>query len=407
MDPERERQLIELAVRSGALTEADVSGAATVPVRSGGSVFDRLIAAGRIDASTVSALSATLDSQRVPPIEDWERYRIVDFLGGGGMGSVFKAFDPELNRHVAVKFIRGANPALVERFKREARTQASVDHDRICKVYEVGEVEGHPYIAMQYIAGEPLGRAARNMTLEQKLLVIRQIAEGLHAAHRVGLIHRDIKPGNIMVSQDAHGRWLPYLMDFGLAREPGSPELTRTGAVIGTPRYMSPEQASGETRRIDRRSDVYSLGAALYEVVAGQPPFAGRSIGSVFRSVVEELPDDLRSLDATIPRDVDAITLKCLRKNPDERYASARALADDVGRFLDGQPIEARPTTLFYRLKMKAARHRAATAVVSVAVVLAVAAAVWGSYSAWNASRRAAVAREFGQQVDGSDRPGD
>jgi serine/threonine-protein kinase len=335
-----------------------------------------------------------------PPVRDWDRYEILEYLGGGGMGRVFKAFDPRLGRQVALKFIRGDDPGLIRRFTQEARAQAQVDHERVCKVYEVGEVEGHPYIAMQLIDGVPLRDAARDMTLEQKLLVMKEVAEGLHEAHRNGLIHRDIKPSNIMVELSEDGRWKPYVMDFGLAREQASPGMTVTGALLGTPNYMPPEQALGWVRDLDRRSDVYQLGATMYSVISGRRPFEGDTHTVVLRRVLEDPPDPLTRGDRSIPSDIDAIVMKCLRKSPGERYPSARALAEDLGRYLDGEPVEARRTTWLYRLRLKAAKHRMAMTVGAVSLVLLVALAIWAGLATWRSARRARLAQSFGQQVE-------
>jgi len=341
------------------------------------------------------------DRSRTPPVRNWERYEILEYLGGGGMGRVFRARDPHLGRDVALKFIRGDDPALIERFIQEARAQARVDHDRICKVFEVGEVEGHPFIAMQLIEGVPLGIAAREMTVEQKLLAVKQVAEGLHEAHRTGLIHRDIKPSNIMVERTGDGRWRPYLMDFGLAHEPESHGLTVTGALIGTPQFMAPEQALGWVHDTDRRSDVYQLGATLYSILAGRPPFTGATQTEVLRQVLEDPPEPLsRSEWGAIPADVESIVMKCLRKLPDERYPSARALAEDLGRYLDGEPIEARPTTVLYRVRLKALKHRMSVRVGVVAFVLLTVLGTWAGFTAWTSARRARLSQSFGQQVE-------
>lgn len=334
------------------------------------------------------------------PVENWARYRFESYLGGGGMGQVYKAFDPNLQRHVALKFILGDNPKLIQRFNQEARAQAQVDHERVCKVYEVGEVEGKPYIAMQYIDGQPLDRAVTEMTLEQKLLLMKEAARGLHAAHRNGLIHRDVKPANILVERSETGEWKPYVMDFGLARAADSAGMTVTGAVLGTPHYMPPEQARGQLDQVDRRSDVYGLGATLYELLAGQPPFPGDAPTAVLMKVLEEVPEPLQRPGASVPADVDAIVMKCLRKDPRERYSSARALADDIQRYLDGEPVQARPTGLLYRLRMKAVKHKVGVAVGSVALVLLAAAVGWGIRTRWTAAKKARLAQAFGQQVE-------
>src|SRR4051812_11734965 len=197
---------------------------------------------GEITAPTAPAtpsvrrLSAP-GSVRAFPVPGWDRYEIVEFLGAGGMGRVFKARDPRLNRFVALKLIRGDEPELIRRLLREAQAQARVDHENVCKVYEVGEVEGLPYIAMQYIVGDSLKEARDRMTLDQKVEVMRQVAVGLHAAHRLGLVHRDIKPANIMLEPDEDGGLHPYVMDFGLAREVQADGPTMTGTIEGTPAY--------------------------------------------------------------------------------------------------------------------------------------------------------------------------
>jgi serine/threonine-protein kinase len=168
----------------------------------------------------------------------WGRYEIVSRLGAGGMGEVFKAWDPQLGRHVALKFLYGSDEQTMERFTREARSQARVDHPAICKVYEVGSVAGRPYIAMQEIEGVTLDDAAKDLTLEQKVRLVREVAEAMHAAHRLGLIHRDLKPGNILVERN-DGELRPYVVDFGLARDQESPSgYTLSGAIFGTVGYM-------------------------------------------------------------------------------------------------------------------------------------------------------------------------
>ena len=334
------------------------------------------------------------------PVEGWARYKFESYLGGGGMGQVYKAFDPNLQRHVALKFILGDNPTLIQRFNQEARAQAQVDHERVCKVYEVGEVEGKPYIAMQYIDGEPLDKAAAGMTLEQKLLLLKEAARGLHAAHRNGLIHRDVKPANILVERSDTGNWKPYVMDFGLARAADSAGMTVTGAVLGTPHYMPPEQARGQLDRVDRRSDVYGLGASLYELLAGQPPFPGDTPTAVLMKVLDDVPEALNRPGSHVPIDVDAIVMKCLRKDPQERYSSARALAEDIQRYLDGEPVEARPTGMLYRLRMKAVKNKVGVTIGAVAMVLLMATVGWGAWTRWTATKRARLAQGFGQQVE-------
>jgi serine/threonine-protein kinase len=299
-------------------------------------------------------------SPTAPPVAKWDRYELLDLLGKGGMGVVYKARDRRLDRTVAIKFILGADPNLTMRFLREARAQARIDHPNVCRVYEVGEVEGRAYIAIQFVEGETLNRAASKMSLDQKVAVMRDVALAIQEAHRLGIVHRDLKPGNVMVERSDDGRWLPIVMDFGLAREATiEAGITESGALIGTPAYMSPEQARGDVRAVDRRSDVYSLGATLYELITGRPPFSNESLAIALQQVIHDSVPAPRSLDKTLPVDLETIALKCLNKDPGQRYASARALADDLSRYLDGEPILGRRPSLTQRLRSSARRHRA------------------------------------------------
>ncbi|WP_414640730.1 protein kinase domain-containing protein [Archangium sp.] len=304
------------------------------------------------------------------PVPGWERYQFMRLLGQGGMGQVFLAHDPRLRRDVALKFVRGDDPDAARRFVFEARAQARVVHERVCQVYEVGEVQGKPFIAMQYIDGQPLNQLAGELSSEQKAMVLRDAAEGVHAAHRVGLIHRDLKPSNIMVERTQDGSLKCYVMDFGLARD-WKEGMTASGSVLGTPHYMAPEQARGEVTRLDRRADVYSLGATLYHLLTGTYPVQGSNHLEVLSNIPSVEPRPPRALDKDIPVDLEAIVLKCLEKERSARYDSARALAEDLERFLNGEPVHARPAGFWYRLRKKARRHRrAAVTLGSMALTL-------------------------------------
>ncbi len=200
------------------------------------------------------------------------------------MGAVYRARDRQLQREVALKVLLRQGDESAQRMLREARAQARLDHENICKVFEAGTGDGVCHIAMQFIDGAPLRAAAEQMTLEEKVRVVRQVALALHEAHRQGLVHRDVKPSNIMVEEREGAAPKPYLTDFGIAREVGAAGSTLTGAIAGTPAFMAPEQASGQVRSLDRRTDVYSLGATLFDVLAGRPPSPPRASGRCSRA---------------------------------------------------------------------------------------------------------------------------
>ncbi len=365
--------------------------------------FDDTVARSS-DPTPVTATDPPQDARAAEtprfPIAGWDRYASVRFLGQGGMGQVFLAVDPRLHREVAIKFVRGDNPEHVRRLIAEARAQARVSHERVCKVHEVGEVEGKVYIAMQYIDGQPLGALAGELTLEQKVMAIRGAAEGLHEAHRAGIIHRDIKPSNIMVTRGDDGALWPHVMDFGLARSVQEDGETLSGAVLGTPRYMAPEQAGGRTGTLDRRADIYSLGATLYHLLTGEPPIPGSTLLEVMHHLQTTEPRAPRALDPNIPVDLEAIVLKCLEKDRSARYDSARALADDLGRFLDGEPVHARPAGVWYRTRKRIAKHKRLVAAGATALVALAIAVGWGIQTRREASERERLVRRFTEQVE-------
>lgn len=345
------------------------------------------------------AKKSTTDGLAKFPLPGWDHFEPVAFLGEGGMGRVFKARDPRLNRLVALKFIRGEDEDLLRRFQVEAKSQALIEHPHVCKVYEVGEVEGQAYIAMQFILGRSLDEARADLNLEEKVNIMLEVAEAIHAAHRQGIIHRDLKPANIMLERTEQGRWWPYVMDFGLARGSDGAGMTMTGVAMGTPSYMPPEQALGRTSEIDRRSDVYSLGATLYDLLTGEPPFRGSSLTELFFKVVREEPQALRKHLPSLPGDLETIVLKCLEKESQRRYDSAKALADDLRSFLDGEPIQARPASVMYRIRKKVRKNRNLSAAVLISAVLVLGFASWGIRATVQARRQTQLANRFALEV--------
>jgi WD40 repeat protein/tRNA A-37 threonylcarbamoyl transferase component Bud32 len=294
-------------------------------------------------------------------------YELLGLLGKGGMGVVYKARQQGLNRLVALKMILTGGYAGADeraRFQAEAMAVARIRHPNVVQVFEVGEHGGHPFISLEFVEGGSLADSLRRAPLEprQAASLVRRLAEGVHAAHQAGVIHRDLKPANVLLAADG----TPKVTDFGLAKamdvERGQ---TRTGAIVGTPSYMAPEQAQAEACAVGPLADVYSLGAVLYETLVGAPPFRGpTSLDTLLQAALQE-PVPPRRLQPQVPADLDNICLKCLEKDPRRRYVSAQELADDLGRFLNGEPTLARPVGAWGRT-VKWAKRRPAVAALSL-----------------------------------------
>jgi len=271
-------------------------------------------------------------------------YELLEELGRGGMGVVYRARQISLNREVAVKMIlRGqlASAADHERFYAEAQATARLDHPGIVPVYEVGELEGHPYFNMKFVEGRTLSALLAEGPLppRQAAELLAAVARAIHYAHRQGVLHRDVKPSNVLLDDDGK----PHVTDFGLAKLMSDPvSLTRSGAVLGTPAYMAPEQAAGARGKVGPTSDVYSLGVILYHMLTGRPPFQAASPVDTVLLVLEQDPLPPRMLNPKTDRDLEMIALRCLQKPTDLRYQSAAGLADDLEAYLNDEPIAAR-----------------------------------------------------------------
>ncbi|UUO04342.1 protein kinase [Blastopirellula sp. J2-11] len=272
-------------------------------------------------------------------------YEVQEVLGRGGMGVVYKARQINLNRPVALKMLlTGAYASRVEilRFIREAESVAALHHASITQIYDVGEVDGLPYFTMEYVSGGNLAQKCGNQPqpLRWAAEMVAMLARALQTAHQAGIIHRDLKPANILLTDTGQ----PKITDFGLARRLDADfTLTLTGARMGTPSYMAPEQVLGKKDSVGTAIDVYALGAMLYELISGRPPFRANSVAELERQLVSDEPNPPRRLNINVPQDLETICLKCLQKDPHRRYASALDLAEDLERFLRYEPILARP----------------------------------------------------------------
>jgi serine/threonine protein kinase len=350
----------------------------------------------------------TAASESAPGVGELGDFRLLREIGRGGMGVVYEAEQISLRRRVALKvlpFAAALDPRQLQRFKNEALAAAHLRHENIVPVYMVGEERGVHYYAMQFIEGRSLaeliaelrsqtadwprhsaaGRPELAMTSTSPAAILsterssgsrryydwvasqgRQAALALDHAHAVGVVHRDVKPANLLL--DTSGR--VWIADFGLAQMAGDAGLTATGEMLGTLRYASPEQVSARQGVVDHRSDVYSLGATLYELLTLRPIFEGRDRNELLRQIADDEPRRPHSLHASTPRELETVVLKALRKEPSERYPTARALADDLQRFLDDQPVLARRPTAAERLRKLARRHPSLVGAAAVVLIL-------------------------------------
>lgn len=338
---------------------------------------------------TLTAVSIPASPFTGTPLRQFGDYELLEEISRGGMGVVFKARQISLNRIVALKLISAgalATPELVKRFKTEAEAAASLTHPNIVPIYEIGEHQGQHYYSMAFIAGRTVTAAWRNAAssserpsaarLRDAATLVATIAGAVHYAHQRGVLHRDLKPGNILV--DAQGE--PHLTDFGLAKLiKKESTLTLSHAILGTPAYMAPEQARGDAKAVTTAADVYGLGAVLYELLTGVPPFGGGTTMETIRQVLDQEPRRPSLGNPAVDRDLETICLKCLEKDPDQRYRSAAAVAEDLHRWLRKETIIARPATGLERAQKWVRRRPAVAALLAVSALLVLALAIGAS----------------------------
>jgi TRAP-type uncharacterized transport system substrate-binding protein/tRNA A-37 threonylcarbamoyl transferase component Bud32 len=280
-------------------------------------------------------------------------YRLLEVLGRGGMGVVYLAEQKGLGRRVAVKMIRSgilASEAEVRRFAMEAKAAAALEHRNIVSVYQSGYLDGHYYFSMEYVPGVDLAKMIEQAPLGPSVAAryVRDVARAIHHAHRRGVLHRDLKPANVLITPDDEVR----VTDFGLAKQIDTDSsVTGSGAAVGTPSYMAPEQASGHSDRVRVQSDVYALGAILFAAITGRAPFGGEGVMQTLMQVIHQPAPSLRSIAPHAPEDLETIVAKCLEKAPEDRYRSAAELAEELDAYLDERPITARPRPIWVRVK--------------------------------------------------------
>ena len=363
-------------LETGLFANEPVAGSLTKDFGAGDpSVVTAYSAEAAAKAGSTKADDQTQQAAHAPKkVTDFGDYELLEKMGGGGQGLVYRARQKSLNRTVALKIIglgQLATKTHLKRFHVEAEAAASLDHPCIVPIFEIGEREGSCYFSMKFIEGGQLDEVARRepMSIRRAAELIAKVARTVHYAHEHHILHRDIKPGNILLDQQGE----PHLTDFGLARLVETEStVTRTMEVLGTPSYMAPEQAVGNNAAITSATDVYGLGAVLYQLLTGHPPFAGGTTYETIKLLLDTEPRQPRLLNPKIDRDLNTICLKCLEKDPKRRYASALALAEDLERWLKHEPIRAHRTGIFIRGRKWLRRNPSIAVMAAMLLVLAV-----------------------------------
>ena len=363
---------VKTCARCGAKLSGDGPGG-NCPACLLGLAFDASAAANDAD-STPIAKRKTQNANRT--IRYFGDYELLKEIARGGMGVVYRARQVSLNRPVALKMIlagRLATPASMQRFHTEAEAAARLDHPNIVPIYEIGEHDGQHYFSMNLIEGGTLGNTSLKTDVQSRRSVgeaarlISTVARAVHYAHQRGILHRDLKPTNILLDDQGE----PHVTDFGLAKlAEDDSSLTMSAAILGTPAYMSPEQAGGHTKGLTTAADVYGLGANFYELLVGQPPFRAETTVETLRQVCEQEPTPLHTLNPAVDRDLETICLKCLSKDPQRRYGSAEMLADDLDHWRKGEPIHARPVNPLEKLWSWCRRKPAFATILALVILL-------------------------------------